>query len=350
MGVILDESELPSVSFLAFYKTFEYVCFGVSVVMVFGTMGIMVLSSPKSLSKYRWYLIHEMIWSLIFDWFGTFIGAIPLYPAPCYYGENLTKHLNGDYQKAYFFGGITAVAGKICSIVFQFEHRFYQTQSTSSAYRIFCTSIQGKGEVIVRAGVTLVIVLAATLPFFVMFPDQSKARSELSALDPLMSKIFQEHPNTLCFSSYTNTFEVLIIASGLIVGVMIFSVVLIILMYISIRRNRFSSNTYRLQMMLFWSLVAQTTIFLTFMGIPGLIFSVAPLIGIRNLPRYCAYGFLFLLTHTPLDCVMILYFIKPYRIVLVRWLPSSLRTISHRASTSTNHTNNGAVKPILHRF
>ncbi|CAD5210773.1 unnamed protein product [Bursaphelenchus xylophilus] len=342
MGILMDESELPSEKFMAFYKRFEYLAYSITVVVVVGTMWIMIISSPKSLSKYRWFLINELAWSLSFDTFAALIGGVVLYPIPCYYGENIASYLPSEYVQVYVMCGIASIVCKLTAIAFQFEHRYSQCLLGTSTYKAFCLNLTGKSELTIRVIVSLVLAISAVTPFLLLNPDQDEAKSRLSAMDPVMAKVFQEHPNAACFAYGTSARKALISEVFLLVGYMAFSLIVIFAMYDLIKRSSFSPHTYRLQLMLFKSLVAQTSVFMVFLLGPVLVFVVLPIAGFRNLPRYTMYGFLLLLVHTPLDCFMILYFIKPYRVIVLRNL-SIIRL--PKSSSFTASVSNNAVKP-----
>ncbi|CAD5233038.1 unnamed protein product [Bursaphelenchus xylophilus] len=346
MGILMDESELPSEQFMTFYKRFEYVSYSITLVVVLGTMWIMIISSPKSLSKYRWFLINELAWSLSFDTFAALIGGVVLYPIPCYYGENIASHLPSEYVQVYVMCGIASIVSKVTAIAFQFEHRYSQCLLGNSSYRAFCLNLRGKAQLAIRVIISLVLGISAVLPFLLLNPDQDEAKSRLSAVDPVLAKVFQEHPTAACFAYGTSASKALIPEVFILAGFMALGMLVMCAMYNLIQRRCFSPHTYRLQMMLFKSLVAQTSVLVLFLLGPVMVFVVLPIAGVRNLPKYTMYGFLLLLVHTPLDCIIILYFIKPYRLILLK----NLSIIHLRLPTSsilTTSTRVHAVKPHL---
>lgn len=88
------------------------------------------------MSHYRWYLIHELIWSLFFDSMGSLIGAVTLFPLPCYFGVNAANHFTGSYQIVYFFVGVNSLVGKSLALIIQFQYRFQRTLPPDSFLRV----------------------------------------------------------------------------------------------------------------------------------------------------------------------------------------------------------------------
>ncbi|CAD5210781.1 unnamed protein product [Bursaphelenchus xylophilus] len=307
MGVLLDESELPTPDFVQFYHRFEYTAFGISAAVVLSTMAVIVFSKTKGISKYRWYLIHTLLWSFFFDAMGTFIGAVTLFPVPCYYGVNAAGNTDKVTQTVYFFVGVAAVIGKICSLLFQFEHRYYQTQSAHSSYRYMCSRVQGFLEILVRFFLTVVFMIIVMVPFALFFPDQEEEKALLISMDPVIAKIFDQHPGTLCFSSGTDVSTVLLPPTIIVAIIPFVCCLTLYIIYTSIR-TQFSANTQRLQMMLFWSLVAQMGAFFVLLIVPLLFFIGASLLG----TRWNAHPMGVLLDESELPSPTLLFYYKIY--------------------------------------
>lgn len=130
-----------------------------------------------------------------------------------------------------------------------------------------------------------------------------------------MAQIYKDHPSTICFGSGTTTFQSLLIPFIVLTIIPLIIIFMLTFMYIQIKQAR-SISTSRLQMMLFWSLVAQMVAVYLTMLFPGLVLLAVPLFGFRNNPKISVICFLFFSTHTIIDCVMIIYFIRPYRVYL----------------------------------
>ncbi|CAD5210775.1 unnamed protein product [Bursaphelenchus xylophilus] len=210
MGVLLAQSELPSAEMLAAYHAYEYVAYCTTLVFVVITITV-ILTTSQGVSQYRWYLLHGLIWSLLFDTMGTLIGAVVLFPLPCYFGVNAASNIAGHTQAVYFFVGVATLVGKIFALIFQFEYRYYQAQSSSSKYRVMCSYVSGNMELALRAGILVFMIILILLPFALFFPDQDEQRAQLAYLDPVVAQVIKEHPDLLCFSTGTDATKVIII-------------------------------------------------------------------------------------------------------------------------------------------
>ncbi|CAD5235176.1 unnamed protein product [Bursaphelenchus xylophilus] len=131
-------------------------------------------------------------------------------------------------------------------------------------------------------------------------------------MDPVLAQIYREHPNTACFSGGVDSLIVTIATCYIFVAVA-FGAFFLGFIYITINRSKFTANTYRLQMMLFWSLIAQMAAFVVFMLIPGTVYLGGATLKFRNLPKISVICFFFFVSHTTVDSLMVLFFIKPYR-------------------------------------
>ncbi|CAD5235175.1 unnamed protein product [Bursaphelenchus xylophilus] len=317
MGVLMNITELPSDDLIAVYRTYEYVMFIATTLIVGYTLAIMLLTSLKSLSNYKWYLIHGIVWGYSFDSLGALIGAITLFPLPCYYGVNAAGSLRGSSQVLYFFIGFNCAMGKILAVFLQFEHRFQQALPLDSWYRKKLDFLHGKYEVHYRIALYIILGASINAPVFISLPNQVEQRQLLSDMDPVLAYIYQQHPTTSCFSSGTESWVVRITVLWLLVVVMT-EVFLLSFIYSSIHRLKLSVNTYRLQVMLFWSLVAQMAGLFVFIMAPGLVYLGGATLGVRNMPTISVFCFAFFISHTGIDCLMVLFFIKPYRNVVLR--------------------------------
>lgn len=110
-----------------------------------------------------------------------------------------------------------------------------------------------------------------------------------------------------------------ILAGGAFTIIFVSSFVFIALAYLyySIKHSELSTSTVKLQLMFFWSIFYQTLCLTILMLIPGLFYVIGLLLGQRNNPTISIYCFMAMIIHTPVDAIMVLYFIKPYRTYLI---------------------------------
>lgn len=164
------------------------------------------------------------------------------------------------------------------------------------------------------------------------FPDQEEQKILLISTDSIFEKIYSFHPNVLCFARGTNSLSVLIGPIVVLLSLLLLGYTCIIYLYVSVKRNHTSATTLRLQLMLFWSLLYQSLFLMIFAIIPSLICFVCVIMGTRNVPIMTIFVFVLFLMHTPIDCLLILYTIKPYRNFLVNkiltWRTQELSELS----------------------
>ncbi|CAD5235178.1 unnamed protein product [Bursaphelenchus xylophilus] len=312
MGILLNTTEFPSDQLLAVYHVYEYAIFVFTFVVVGYTLTVIFMTSAKGLSKYKWYLVHGLVWGICFDAMAGLIGAVTLFPIPCYYGINVSASIGGKLQMVYFFVGVNCAMGKAYATLIQFEYRFQQALPLDSWYRTRLGFLHGKYELTICVVFYCFILLTLYTPWIAYFPNQEDQRSFLSNMDPVVAMVYTRHPNTICFASGLSNLAVNIFAFWMFFYA--FSeMTLLVFIHLSIHRQKLKAQTYRLQIMLFWSLTAQMAAFITFFVAPGILFLAGGSCGIRNMPRITVYCFFFFVTHTTVDSFLILYFIKPYR-------------------------------------
>ncbi|CAD5225104.1 unnamed protein product [Bursaphelenchus xylophilus] len=336
MGVLLNEDDLPSEELLKTYRLYKNVTLSVTTAIALVTITVMVSSTTRSMSKYRWYLVHSLVWSLFSDFMGTLIGPVLLSPLPCFFSVNLPPI--ADSQKiALFFVGCTAMFGKNLSVMFQLEHRFVKSQSVNSRYHQWFGYSSMRMELVIRGAILAAIILSIEIPIVIFMPPQVKQRQAFASLDPVAEKVFESHVDTLCISSSPNISRTLLPTCFLMTGIVVIFVLMLTHMHVSIRKNHGNANTYRMQMMLFWSLVAQMTAMFIFIQLPAIILIWGTFLGVRNLPKIAIYCFSMFFLHTSFDCLLILYFIKPYREFLWKYLHAK-RLAPFRDSLSISAT------------
>ncbi|CAD5210783.1 unnamed protein product [Bursaphelenchus xylophilus] len=113
------------------------------------------------------------------------------------------------------------------------------------------------------------ICLVATIltPIILFLPDQDAQREFIASLDPYVAQLFVQHPDMVCFTTGTNPRKSLIVGFLAISVAPFIGVFFLTVMRSSMRRQSWSANTRRLQMMLFRSLVFQLIAFTLFMVI-----------------------------------------------------------------------------------
>ncbi|CAD5233113.1 unnamed protein product [Bursaphelenchus xylophilus] len=336
MGIFLNESDLPSAEFLQFYTVFEDIALGVTVIMVPFTILVMVFTSNSVINNYRLLLINELSWSLLFDIMASLIGAVVLFPLPCYYGVNVTSALSHTQQLIYFVFGVGFNAMKDISIFYQLEYILLGSLAIDSKARAFLEMKSKKCSVIIF----IVGLLGAIFgPVIYFLPDQEEQKQLLISLDPSIGKLYEDHPDIICFTAGTSPKKAIMVAFAAVVSIPFLMLFYLIIMYSSMHRSNWSPNTHRLQMMIFRSLVFQLIAFTVLMWVPSMVLISLPLFEICYGPIVSVICFCFFLMHTPFDCFMILYFIKPYRNVVANLLKVLSGAMSLQSEEVKNLTN-----------
>ncbi|CAD5227665.1 unnamed protein product [Bursaphelenchus xylophilus] len=318
--MLLSPDEMPSDVLLRRYSLYDTVVLVLTFLLFTGTITVMVKTRTHTMKTYRYYLINELFWSLLFDIMGNVICPVTLFPVPCYFGVGIVFPLDQSAMKTMLFVGTFIMVGRGSSLAFQFAYRFVQSIPPSSWFRLKGKVSLGAREIVglfvLFVGFHCAIIFVGVFCLqgkWSKFPDQERVKKVLIKEDPFFFQIYEKYPNTLCFGNGTRLGEGVYSLIYIIFFIVASVVVATTVMYRCIRKSNFSMNTQRMQLMLFWSLVAQFGVALATLAIPGAFYFIAPFLGVRYLPTLLVYCTFPVLTQTTLDCVMILYFIKPYR-------------------------------------
>ncbi|CAD5221531.1 unnamed protein product [Bursaphelenchus okinawaensis] len=244
---------------------------------------------------------------------GTLISPIALFPYPCYYGVNIAGTLSLESQKAYFLIGIASISGKCCALGLQVERRIYHTFSVDSRYKIFCSRLKSWTELPIRAGILLAFVMLVLGPFVLSMPDQEQARRDLSSTDSVAKSIMSTYPGLICFSSVGDVTQTLILPFLILIALPFVGCGILYSLFQALALNVLSTKTLKLQLMLYWALAMQVLGIVAFVILPGAFYVGGPMVGMRGMPKITMYCFYFFSLHTGVDCLMVLYFIRPYR-------------------------------------
>ncbi|CAD5235262.1 unnamed protein product [Bursaphelenchus xylophilus] len=308
--------ELPSDSAVRCYRAFEGCMLVISATCFLITVCTMLKSSTRAMKTYRYYLLNELCWSLLCDLSISIACPISLFPIPCGYAVGWITNFPGNISAAYMFMGLIIGVGRASALTFQFLYRFFSALPPGSMISCGIERLQPYQVILIFVGQQAFAVIVATIPFYSSWPDQDEQKKLLFENMPFARPILKNHGNIVCVNGGTRLkYEPSNIVTFIIVLVLLAMGALfgVILMYSFLRRANLSPATFKLQMMLFWSLVAQFLAVFALMVVPAVIWTISPVFGILNGPIVSMFFFSVLLTHTTVDCAMILYFIKPYR-------------------------------------
>ncbi|CAD5218956.1 unnamed protein product [Bursaphelenchus okinawaensis] len=324
MGVYVSEKDVPSDELLRFYWIYKNFTITVTIIMVFFTIFVMVTSTTRNISKYRWYIVHSLLWSLFSDIMGYLVGPVLLFPFSCYFSVN--SIIQTDLQKIVFLiVGVTAMLGKNISVMFQFEHLYVKSQSVVSVYQKWFGDVPVRIEVLARGAMLVVVFVGIEVPLIFALPNQPQQLKIYSNQDRVISYLAQKYPSMTCVSSTPNISKPMMPTFLLMNMIAIIFSAMLFHMHLSIRRNSLNVQTYRLQMMLFWSLAAQMAAMYLLIILP-FIFGIAwILLGVARSPTLAVICFCFFFLHTSVNCLLVLYFIKPYRDFIKGHIPAFRR-------------------------
>ncbi|CAD5214718.1 unnamed protein product [Bursaphelenchus okinawaensis] len=271
----LAVDELPSKDFLnLFLKLEKYVIIS-TVSVVFVTLIVMNMSVRTTLKRYHYYLVNEILCSLLGDIVLYLIGPIVLYPEPCFMLSGLLAS-NKQYDVYILLLFIATLNARGSALMLQFFSRV--TQSMSPRSKLYINNCNVKNQYIIIGFVVNVVfgAIITAAPF--CFPTASKAaRTELTLnLTSLLQSHYQKSPNIYCFDATSSMSKAFIPIICIFVSVPIVGHTMLCMIYYYITTSNFAVKTKKLQLMLLWSLIAQSIGIFVFLCGPCYIVLIAP--------------------------------------------------------------------------
>ncbi|CAD5230358.1 unnamed protein product [Bursaphelenchus xylophilus] len=278
----------------------------------------LILRYSKSLSRYKYYLLNNVVWSFAFGVFVFVIKPVFHYPAPCVHSELEYSPKPGVAYDVLAFLFMYCLANAVLSMVWTLIFRFA------------CVYHSRPSEFILHSKYTWLLYLLGHILFgCIMFQmvvvgrirDPQEAASELVRRVPQ----FANRTKNLFFVCFYYSDEMIILSylniAALIFGFLI-AASLLALLYHHLHRNvyAFPKKTIKMQFMLFKALSIQMANYFLLEILPLVCATFAFAISYRYGEPLLLVVLTVMVLHGILDYLLMIYFIAPYRRALIRWL------------------------------
>ncbi|CAD5224418.1 unnamed protein product [Bursaphelenchus okinawaensis] len=314
---MLTYDSIPSVFVLNVYRWLLHFALFSSLLSMGFTVFVVHRSQIQKMSTYRMYIMQEVIWSFLYELTMGLYAPVCYFPYVCVHSSGFMDRFPVNSQLAVMFVLPLFGVGKGVSLFTLNVRRLLEAYPPSYIINFF--KFRGAVSLAIENGVFFVLYTMFMGPLLLNMKSPEAVKQVLNETVPVLSQVFQSHPQMLCVS--TNAVPILFaIPLVLFVGSTVFMLFLQYFMYTVLQSmvNRVSVQTYRLQMMLFRSLFIQVVVAAVFLLLPAAIWTAGGLFQLESAPVLSVLGSSVIVMHSTVDCVSILLTVRPYRTILNR--------------------------------
>uniref|UniRef100_A0A7E4WC72 G_PROTEIN_RECEP_F1_2 domain-containing protein n=1 Tax=Panagrellus redivivus TaxID=6233 RepID=A0A7E4WC72_PANRE len=266
------------------------------------------------MSDYKWYLVHQLSWSYLFDVCIGLWKPVVLWPFYIGYSAGIfTNTVNSSVTVLLLIVVVLAI-GMGFSVFISLLHRYMQVIPFSNAYRCYSSLWHRIGVYII---VVCLLLVALFLPLSLSFSLETDLKDSLTSKYPVLKRIFELHPSMIGYDTSVVEYST---AYGVLTLIVLFIVVvLVIVLYLNfiriLKRNKthLSAGTYKLQLMLFKALFIQMLLAGVLLIFPITLCFILALLGFRWISSFALIAIFILGTHAFFDFIVLCYYVKAYR-------------------------------------
>uniref|UniRef100_A0A7E5A230 G_PROTEIN_RECEP_F1_2 domain-containing protein n=1 Tax=Panagrellus redivivus TaxID=6233 RepID=A0A7E5A230_PANRE len=205
------------------------------------------------MSDYKWYLVHQLTWSYLFDLYMGLWKPVPLWPFYLGYSAGIFANVVGNYTTIQLLIACFFAIGMGFSVFISIMHRAMQASPLSNFYKHY-SCVWARVSVYILVFAILITVLIVPLCIF-SFSLQTELKDSLTSKYPELVRIFELHPSIF---GYDTTFAQYSVGYGCLMIIVLICVILIaVAAYFNLvrilKRNKahLSAGTYKLQVYFF---------------------------------------------------------------------------------------------------
>uniref|UniRef100_A0A7E4V0G1 Serpentine Receptor, class H n=1 Tax=Panagrellus redivivus TaxID=6233 RepID=A0A7E4V0G1_PANRE len=273
---------------------------------------MIITKSSTEMSGYKWYLVHQLTWSYLFDVYVGLWKVIPLWPFYMGYSSGIFANFNGNSATIQLILPAVLSVGMGFSIYLSVLYRYVQASPFSQFYKYYnVTAIRAVFYVVIFFGIEAIICI----PIVFTLPQQTDFNTAMTSKCPVLIPIFAMHSSVFGYETTDTVVQYVV----LIVFVLVMLSVSIVFLYLNfiriLRKNKqhLSIGTYNMQLMLFRTLFIQIAIFGALLILPITMAFILTLFGMKWMPKFGLIAISILGTHAFVDFCVLSYFIRSYR-------------------------------------
>uniref|UniRef100_A0A7E4W967 Serpentine Receptor, class H n=1 Tax=Panagrellus redivivus TaxID=6233 RepID=A0A7E4W967_PANRE len=306
----LDDLENPKL--VAVYGIYWDVSLFITTSLFCFMLHMIIKKSSSEMSGYKWYLVHQLTWSYIFDVYFGFWKVVPLWPFFMGYSTGIFANLKGNYARLQLLITIFLAVGMAFSVLVSVVHRYVQASPFSYFYRYYnVIPIRAIFYVVIFIGFEGTLVV----PILFILPEQPDLESIMTSKYPALIEIYEAHSSVFGYETTDTVLQYMVLIMFVIFIVCIFILILYLNFLRILKKNKqhLSIGTYNMQLMLFKTLFIQIVLFGILLIFPASAAFILTLFGFRYMSKISLVALAILGTHAFFDFFVLSYFIRSYR-------------------------------------
>ena len=265
-----------------FYRIFWEISLIITTIF-FVFMLYVILKNSKEIGEYKYFMIHQLVWSYLFDvLLGTW-KPITLWPFYIGFGIGWFRSWRGIWALVPFYAVVATAVGMGVSIFMSFLHRYINVSPISflaRLYQPFTFKLFFYGFLFILMESMIMI------PIFVSYVDVETLQKSITSKYPMMTFFFENEPSIFGYDPVLNNqFTVLYMFCVIFffIGIVLFCILMYFNFIRLMKKNSFiiSHITQQMQLTLFRTLYLQISLVLTLLVIPFLLSIFFAAFGIR---------------------------------------------------------------------
>uniref|UniRef100_A0A7E4WB26 Serpentine Receptor, class T n=1 Tax=Panagrellus redivivus TaxID=6233 RepID=A0A7E4WB26_PANRE len=327
-AITFDDLENPLL--VAVYSVYWDVSLVLTTTFFCFMLYMMVTKSSREMSDYKWYLIHQLTWSYLFDLYLGLWKPVPLWPFFINYSVGIFSKTTNNNMVTQLLILIVLAVGMGFSVYLSLLHRYMQGSPFSPFYKSY--SIVWL-RLVIHVIFFVVIQSILCIPLVLSLSPPAELKEELTSKYPALIPIFQLHPSIVGYgaSSRQDNFNYFLVIVFVLIAVTI-SIQILFLNFSRLLKNNeklLSPKTFKIQLMLFRLLYIQLIISGLMLLFPITLCLILTLFGVRWISSFALLAIATLGMHTMADFMVLCYFVKSYREYIKRLFTRFCRKLGY---------------------
>uniref|UniRef100_A0A7E4UMJ3 HTTM domain-containing protein n=1 Tax=Panagrellus redivivus TaxID=6233 RepID=A0A7E4UMJ3_PANRE len=247
-ALTLDDLEHPRL--VAIYSIYWEVSLIMTTIFFAFMLYMIITKSSKEMSGYKWYLVHQLTWSYLFDVYIGLWKPVPLWPFYLTYSIGIFSNISDRYAVLQMILLVVVALGMGFAITISTFHRYMQASPFSFSYKIYSMPSVRFTVYILSYVIVISIVI---VPLVSQIPVQSVVKASLSSRHPVAKILFEKHPSTFGYDAALNTNAVVVYHIYWEVSLIMTTIFFAFMLYVIITKSSKEMSGYK------WYLVHQLT-------------------------------------------------------------------------------------------
>uniref|UniRef100_A0A7E4V0D1 7TM_GPCR_Srx domain-containing protein n=1 Tax=Panagrellus redivivus TaxID=6233 RepID=A0A7E4V0D1_PANRE len=213
-------------------------------------MHMIITKSSSEMSGYKWYLVHQLVWSYLFDLYVGLWKVVPLWPFYIGYSAGIFANAPGNTTTLQLVFPAIFSVGMGFGIYISVVHRYAQASPFSIFYQLYSNMVI---RIVTYIVIFIFIEAVIMVPLLFVVPKQDDLRGAMTKDYPVLTEVFRRHPSIFGFEATDNLIIYIIITIYWDVSLVFTTSMFCFMLHMIITKSSSEMSGYK------WYLVHQLT-------------------------------------------------------------------------------------------